>query len=174
MGAKRPTGPPPLLYGPYLSPACKVGSRIEDVVRGPSVVGGFSDAPLPWPTHPNNSPLSRPASLVITAELERAIRAESSVALQYWLAVSGFTVTKMRRALGVGRTTPGTRHRHAEVAIPPDEQSTLRGAALAKTPDAMRRRDEAMKGKYGRPRSPATRAAIGAANKRAHTTKRNR
>jgi hypothetical protein len=47
-------------------------------------------------------------SLLLAYDLERAVRLESAIAVAYWWGVTQATVSRWRRALGVGRMTEGT------------------------------------------------------------------
>src|SRR5205809_206754 len=38
-----------LLHGPYLPPRVRRGDRLFCEIRGTVVVGGYTDAPIPWP-----------------------------------------------------------------------------------------------------------------------------
>src|SRR4051794_1917545 len=86
------------------TPRCGVGRHLTCLLRGRLKVAGISDARIPWPF----VRMGRPA-LIVTPELARAIRRESNAALCYWLGVTGQTVTKWRKALGVLVTNEGTR-----------------------------------------------------------------
>jgi hypothetical protein len=62
-------------------------------------------ARIPWPV----GKALRAKSLVIFGALERAIRRESNTAVCHWWGVTPQTVTKWRKALGVGPVIAGTR-----------------------------------------------------------------
>jgi hypothetical protein len=66
----------------------------------------ISLAPIPWPlgrqrAHAKLAP-------IVTTELERAIRTESALAMQYWWGVGNWLVSKWRRELGVPLMNEGT------------------------------------------------------------------
>jgi hypothetical protein len=73
------------------------------------VVTGWTDAPIPWPRALPVGRMGHP-SLLVKAELARAVRNESAEAARHWWGVSGGVVHRWRRALGVTRTNnAGTR-----------------------------------------------------------------
>jgi hypothetical protein len=95
-----------LIGGPYHAPLCKVGDTLACAIRGDRVVSGISDAPIPWPLA--HSPDGGYAALVVCGDLVRAVKTESGLAVAYWWGVHPNTVVTWRRALKVGRMTPGT------------------------------------------------------------------
>jgi hypothetical protein len=71
------------------------------------VITGWSDARIPWPRcraigHRGGS------GLLVDEELARAVRLESSLALQHWFGIGGETVWRWRRILGVPKLNPGS------------------------------------------------------------------
>jgi len=69
------------------------------------VVTSWTDAPIPWPRC--RAVDSRGGSgLLVDEELARAMRSESSLAIQRWWGVSPRAVWCWRQALGVGRADP--------------------------------------------------------------------
>lgn len=95
-----------LLYGPYAPPEIKPGSCLIDECHGSVEVGGYTDAAQPWPYRAKVG--GKAPSLILCGDLVRAVRMESSLAVSYWWGVSIEMVRQWRRALGVGRMTPGT------------------------------------------------------------------
>ncbi|WP_399677109.1 hypothetical protein [Xenophilus sp.] len=149
---------PELIAGPYQPPACRPGDWLDDEIAGRVEVGGWTAAPLSWPRHKRRGR----ASLILTAELSRAVHTESSEAVCYWWGVSTTTVWMWRKALGVGRVTDGTRKLLQErTGVPPD--AAARGRAAAASPEALARMAEI---KRGKPAHPNTKAALLEAAKR--------
>lgn len=95
---------PPLLFGPYHPPACRIGDWINDEVLGLVEVSGWTDGPMPWPKR------KRPGlpTIIFTDDLVRAIRSESARAVAGAWGFTPSTVTNWRRALDAERFTPGT------------------------------------------------------------------
>jgi len=107
---------PPLLFGPYFPPDISDGWLV-DWIDGSVEVGSWTDAPLPWPRRKREGR----SSVILCDGLIREVMMESRAAVQYHWGVSGGTVWKWRRALGVGRITPGTRERlRSETGVPPE------------------------------------------------------
>src|SRR5262249_46406170 len=104
-----------LLHGPYLPPALHRGDRATCQYRDAEVViSSWSDAPISWPRCCLAGSRGG-AGLLVTEELVRAIRRESSLAIQYWWGVKAVTVWRWRRAFGVTRLgTEGSRRLHQD------------------------------------------------------------
>jgi hypothetical protein len=77
-------------------------------------VEAISKAPIPWPLG-RQRPHAKLAPIV-TTKLERAIRTESALAMQYWWDVSDGLVSKRRRELGVPLMNEGTLRLWRELA----------------------------------------------------------
>lgn len=101
----RKTSSPLLIGGPYAAPRCRVGGRLTCEIRGDVAVAGLTDAPIQWPYHHGTA--SR-RSLVVCGDLATAVRTEAGQAVARLWGVDRKTVQTWRRALGVGRMTPGT------------------------------------------------------------------
>lgn len=134
---------PALLGAPYAAPDCRPGDWIEDEIDGLTEVGGWTSAPVPWPRRRKTGR----ASLILTAELARAVRTESVEAIRHHWGVGPTRVWMWRRALSVGRVTDGTRCLLREHGGPPAEAAAL-GRAKAATPESIARMSAT---KAGRP-----------------------
>ncbi|WP_288949533.1 hypothetical protein [uncultured Paracoccus sp.] len=142
---------PPLLFGPYAAPDISDGWLV-DHVDGSIEVGGWTNAPIPWPRRKKTGK----HSLILCGDLIRAVMMESSAAVQHHWGVSEGTVWKWRQALGVGRVTPGTRYRlQTETGVPPE--AAARGREAAKSPEARARLSAS---KTGKPAHPNTKSAL--------------
>jgi DNA-binding Xre family transcriptional regulator len=97
-----------LLFGPYQAPPVNIGDEIVDEVRGPVIIGTWSKGRIPWPCLRT----SGRSAFVLCGDLARAVRHESSLAIQYWWGVGPATVHRWRRQLGIGNRTEGTIHLH--------------------------------------------------------------
>ena len=95
-----------LRFGPYSMPhGFGVGDMIHCTYRGRDVViGGITDAPVQWfKIHNFGKPF-----VILCEDLIRAVQSESGAAIAHNWGVNDETVRNWRRALGVGRMTPGT------------------------------------------------------------------
>jgi hypothetical protein len=101
--------PSALLFGPYHPPALYTGDRATCLFRDCDVVvTSWTDAPISWP---RCLPVGRRGhpSLLVDAELARAIHSESASAMMHWWRVSVAVVWRWRKAFGICRTgTPGS------------------------------------------------------------------
>ena len=118
-----------LLHGPYRPPRVRRGDKLFCEVRGTVTVGGYSDAPIPWPrVKKGGNPC-----LILCGDLARAVLSESNVAVCYHFGVSTHTVSKRCKALGVPEQNEGTlRRQHAwAVSREDDRLARARGAVAA-------------------------------------------
>jgi len=90
------------LLGTYTTPRFRYGARV--VCQARVEVVGLTDAPVPWLIGQRG----RHKAIVLYGALVKAVRRESSLAVQHWFGVGPFTVWKWRKALGVDRNTEGT------------------------------------------------------------------
>lgn len=95
------------LIGRYRTPRVKPGHFISDAVAGEVQVDGITeDVPIPWPYIAR---VGTQKTLILCADLTKAVNRESVAAVAYHWGVSRWTVRRWRRALGVGRWTEGTK-----------------------------------------------------------------
>lgn len=149
-----------LLYGPYIAPAVRPGDTLFDERRGMVVVGGYTDAPIPWP----RARKTGKPSLILCGDLTEAVRSESVKAICHHFGVGVVTVWAWRKALCVGRMTDGTKELYRDIMpdkLPPDV--IAKGRESAASPES---RAKTSKAKKGRPMHPATQAALLVAVKR--------
>lgn len=103
--------PPSFLCGPYFQPHVEIGDEVRCQRYGLVRVTGWSGGPLPWP----QCRIKGPHSLILFADLERAIRNESSIAVAVAWGTSRITIWKCRQALGLASDTAGTTARRAHI-----------------------------------------------------------
>jgi hypothetical protein len=90
-----------LHHGPYTPPALRRGDRATCVYRdGDVVITSWSDGRISWPRC-RRLDTRGGTGLLVDEELARAVRLESSLAIQHWWGVTESTVWKWRQALGV-------------------------------------------------------------------------
>lgn len=148
---------PELIGGPYVAPRCRPGDWLDDEIDGRLEVGGWTDAPIPWPRRKKTGR----AALILTGELARAVRTESVSAIRHHWGVGATKVWMWRQALGVGQTTPGTRKLKQErTGVPPE--AAARGRERAASVESRAKMAET---KRGKPMHPTTAAALRAAAK---------
>jgi hypothetical protein len=122
------------LLGSYRTPRFRYGKAVCCEARGEVTICGLTDAPIRWPVGKRG----RAKSLVLYADLARAVRRESAQAVAHWWGVGLTAVWKWRKALGVGPATEGTSRLHREGAR---DLAVARGLkkAQAKAGDPARR-----------------------------------
>lgn len=158
MYRARTSDAPPLIAGPYQAPRCRVGDWLDDEILGAVEVMGWTEAPLSWPRIRRKGP----AGPVMTAELARAVRTESAVAVAYWWGTSTDQVRRWRQALGVERLNEGTRRALREARAAMDPATVARNLAALQTPEVRARSAE---GRRRAPLTPEGRAALQAAGR---------
>ena len=93
-----------LLHGPNQPPALKRGDVATCFLRdGDVIITSWSAARIPWPRCRRVGTSGGGSGLLLDEELARAVRCESSLAIQYWWGVHEGVVWRWRKALGVGR-----------------------------------------------------------------------
>lgn len=143
-----------LFFGPYAAPPFEYGKVLECAIRGSVIACGLSSGRIPWPIGKRHRG-ARGRFLIVTEDLERAIRRESAIAIGYWWGVSQFSVSEWRKELGVGLTTEGTRRLRQDYAMEPAGQAALEIAiARAREPDVRAKMGATRR---GRPLHPKTR-----------------
>jgi hypothetical protein len=91
----------PLLFGPSRAPRLRRGDRAACLFRDADVViTSWTAARLPWPRC-RLADGHGGSGLLVDEELARAVRRESSLAIQHWFGVSMRTVWCWRRTFGV-------------------------------------------------------------------------
>lgn len=95
-----------LLNGPYRPPRCKIGGWLECHLRGRVKVVAISDGQIQWPM--TRSARGGNRTLIVCGDLVKAVRLESTQAIQYWWGVKKDTVWTWRKALGVKQNNAGT------------------------------------------------------------------
>jgi hypothetical protein len=108
-----------LLHGPYHAPTLRRGDRAVCLFRDADVViTSWSDAPTPWPRCQRaNQKAGGGSGLLVNEELLRAIRSESSLAIQHWFGVCAEVVWRWRKAFGVTQWgTEGSQRLHQVVS----------------------------------------------------------
>jgi hypothetical protein len=122
----------PALLGTYTPPPVRAGARLYCRLRRAWCrVSSWTDAPIPWPRGVQIGIRSGPA-LIVTRDLERAVRTESAEALKHWFGVSTHTAWKWRRRFipGAGHVrTRGDRLTHRRISAAGAD--VLRGVPLS-------------------------------------------
>ena len=127
---------PPIRFecGPYFSPPVRIGQTVECARFGSVRIIGWSDGPLPWPQCRRSSN----PSMILFADLERAVKCESVQAVALAWGTWGPTVSAWRKALGVKRMNAGTYARWQEnISASISPQQHLEGLRRAHEPEAI-------------------------------------
>lgn len=146
---------PQLIGMPYIAPKARPGSWLDDEIDGAVQVGGWSNGRIPWPRRKKTGA----HSLILCGDLARAVKTESSKAVQFWFGVGSTTVYKWRLALGVERMDAlGTVELYKKLLpkkLPADVAA--KGRKAAKTPESI---EKMAASKRGKPAHPNTQAAL--------------
>jgi hypothetical protein len=97
------------LLGTYQTPKCKIGQRVLCQARGTVEIIRLSSGRIQWPIAVVPGVGGR--SMVLYADLERAVRRETPSAIMHWWGVGSNTVWQWRKALGVKNTPAETARR---------------------------------------------------------------
>ena len=136
------------LLGKYRTPRFRYGRKVLCAVRGEVTIVGLTDAPIPWPICKR----VRGRSLVVFKDLVKALRRESNQAICHWWGITPQTVSKWRKALGIGPITEGTSRLYREYTKEPwAVEAFAKAHAKARDPERCRKIAEA---KRGNPRPP--------------------
>jgi hypothetical protein len=171
-----------LRFGPYPTPLYMIGETIIDEVRGEVKIVGTSPGRIPWPV----GYAAGGRSLVVFAGLATAIRQEANQAVCHHWGITGQTVSKWRKALGiVGQPAPGTtalrsaylhgsQGRKMRKALLPVLSSSERAAKISAAKKGVPRSAETIEkmrqASLGKRASAATRAKMSSAHKRRRGT----
>jgi len=97
-----------LIGGPLLAPNLRRGDVVICFVRDcDCIVTGWTDGRVAWPK--GRARGKGATGPIVTEDLARALAVESGIALCYWLGITSQTITKWKRAIGLGPHTPGQR-----------------------------------------------------------------
>lgn len=144
-----------LIAGPYVAPSVKPGDILPDEIDGDAEVGGYSAGRIPWPRRKKTGR----HSLILCGDLVRAVKTESSEAIQHWFGVGAVTVWKWRLALGVDRqNNAGTQKLYRDLKQAKlTEERAAKGRQAAAAAESIKRMAAA---KRGKPAHPNTKAAL--------------
>jgi hypothetical protein len=143
----------------YRTPNFRYGQKVEDLARGEVTIVKLSDAPVPWPI----GAIKWARSPVLYCDLAKAVRRESNLTVQRLFGVTGQTVTKWRKALGVPPNNEGTLRRRVEVGTSPVMRKALK--AMQATLRDPGRRAKIAAAKRGIPMPASVKRALRRANK---------
>jgi Ni/Co efflux regulator RcnB len=93
-----------LIAGPYQTPKFEFGDIVFDERRGEVEIVAITDGLIPWPIGKRNDR----RAIILFDVLADAVRIESNQAVAHWWGVSGQSVTKWRKTLGIPANTSGT------------------------------------------------------------------
>jgi NUMOD3 motif len=147
-----------LHFGPYRTPRFKYGAKVECQARGDVMIVRLTAGRIPWPVGKTH----RATSMVVYADLARAVRREAACAVMHWWGVGASTVWIWRRALGVPHSNEGDRKLRIAYNKSPSGRAAIE-AMHGKARDPVRRAKIAA-AKRGKPRPPHVMAALRKAN----------
>src|SRR5438876_3010706 len=91
-----------LLFGPYSAPIVPRHGYLICKMRGPLLVGDWTEAPISWPCKWGT------ASPILCGDLLRAVKREAKATVAFFWGVSFATVNKWRKAVTVPRWNKGS------------------------------------------------------------------
>ncbi|GAA5514754.1 hypothetical protein Dcar01_03515 [Deinococcus carri] len=126
----------------YPIPSVQPGDWLDDVLLGRVQVGGYTNAPIPWPYRRKTGK----HSLILTETLARAVRTEAAKDIQEAFGVSEGTVWGWRKALGVNaQNNPGTQRLYRELVVDKlTPERAAKGRQKALEPEAQTRMRESI------------------------------
>ena len=107
------------MIGSYRTPRVKIGQTVECEVRGPVVVTSISDSLIQWPWAKSGRGRTSP---VIYKDLAKALRVETGADICRAWGITGQTVTKWRKRLGLSSRTPGLLKLQRQMMLGPHGQ----------------------------------------------------
>lgn len=123
-------------------PIAKRGDWLMDERYGLVEVGGWTDAPIPWPYRKKTGR----RSLILCGKLAEDVRSKSEIWVCNAYGVGSVTVWAWRQALGVGRITDGTRKLlQLNTGVP--HEAAARGREAAKMPETIAKMAATKRGK---------------------------
>jgi len=135
------------LLGTYHTPRVRVRRVLSCEARDCDViVSGYTESRIPWPL---GYPRERGGSSapIVFGGLVRAVRTESNQSVCFWFGITPQTVSKWRKALGVGLTNAGThRMRSDHQQAPWARRARAKAHAKARDPERRRKIAEAKRG----------------------------
>jgi hypothetical protein len=138
--------PPKLYFGPYQTPRYRMGAVVHCERFGDVQIVGTSSGRIPWPLGRRVGKRGH-ASLVLYADLAKAVRQETGQAVRYWWGCGQVAINAMRRALSVPHLNAGNQKRIAEIQQLPAVKAGRRKAwAKARDPERRRKIAQAKKG----------------------------
>lgn len=145
-----------LRLGYYRTPEVAVGGRLHCAVRGEVIVVGMSNGRIPWPLA--SKPGNTNRMLVIYGDLKRAVTREAAITVCHHWGVTPQTVSKWRKAMGVGPHTDGSRELRRSHGL--RKWLKIKDKVLAKAGDP-ERCEKIAAAKYGKKRPPHVIEACG-------------
>jgi hypothetical protein len=138
------------MLGTYRTPRVRIGRVLSCEARDFDViVSGHTDARIPWPLGYSRE-RGGSSALIVYGDLARAVRTESNQAVCFWFGITPQTVSKWRKALGVGLTNAGTHRLRSDYQQAPwARRARAKAVAKARDPD---RRAKIAAAKRGRAR----------------------